>query len=134
MTCLCDSGQYLFSNGRTSEALIAGVHCESLARRSGNKDFLSKAQTLQSMANSELGNVAEAVVQCANALDIAREIRHLTRQASALINLGIAFNYAGLYGEAIPCFERVSDLMASGKGMEEAEKLGPMGKEFGLSA
>src|SRR6476619_6262017 len=42
MTWLCDAGQYLFSNGRIPEALIAGAHCENLARQTGNQDFLSK--------------------------------------------------------------------------------------------
>ncbi len=134
MDCLCDSGQYLFSNGRTSEALVAGIHCESLARHSGNKDFLSKAQTLQAMANSELGNVAQAVIQCVSALHIAVEIGHIVRQASVLINLGIAFKYAGLYGEAIPCFDKVAALMRSPRGLEEAQKLGPLGREFSLAA
>ena len=134
MTCLCDSGQYLFSNGRPAEALIAGAHCEALARQVENKDFLSKAQTLQAMANAELGNVGQAVVQCSSALDIAIEIDHFTRQISVLVNLGIALNYGGLYREAIPCFDRVLGLLNSPRGAEEVDKLGAIGKEFALCA
>jgi putative two-component system response regulator len=134
MSCLCDGGQYLFSNGRSAEALIAGAHCEALARQVGNKDFLSKAQTLQSMANADLGNVAYAVIQSSSALEIALDIRHFGRQVASLINLGIALNYGGLYREAIPCFDRVIAQVHSDRNVAEVNELGLMSIEFELCA
>src|SRR6185503_15364002 len=106
MTVLCDSGQYLFSNGRSAEALVAAGKCEGLARRTASDDWLSKSQCLQTMVHAELGNIGQALIQGSSALTIARRTKNTIREISVLINLGIALNYGGLYREAIQCFER----------------------------
>jgi putative two-component system response regulator len=59
------------------------------------------------LISAELGNVGEALVQYSKALEISRELRDIEDETKLLNNLGTALNYAGLYREAIPCFQRV---------------------------
>jgi len=134
MTVLCDSGQYLFSNGRSAEALVAAGKCESLAKRTANDDWLSKSQCLQTIVHAELGNIGQALIQGSNALTIARRTQNTIREISVLINLGIALNYGGLSREAIQCFDRVLWLVETPEGIRETRRLGQFGGEFALSA
>jgi tetratricopeptide (TPR) repeat protein len=134
MECLCDSGEYLFSNRRISAALVAGAACESLARQVGDLEFASKSQVLQSMANAELGNAADAVVQCSHALDIALRIGNVRRQLSALINLGIALHYAGVDREAISCYDRVLELVGDRREAIDTDRKGYPAEDFEFAA
>ena len=134
MTCFSDSSQYLFSNGRSKEALFAAAHCENLARLTRNDSWLARAQSLQSAVNAELGNVAEAVVKCSSALDIARKSDDVVRESIALVNMGVALNYGGLFEDAIPCLERAFSLLRSERGISEASRLGVFGTDIAWSA
>ncbi len=104
MTCLWDSGSFLFSNGFDVEALECAVQLGHLAEQTRNKSWLRKAHTLRGIAYAHLGDSGEAVLQYAQALELARETEDLEGEAAILNNLGLALNYAGLYREAIPCF------------------------------
>jgi len=134
MECLCDSGEYLFANQRTSAALVAGAACESLARQVNDLEFASKSQILQSMANAELGNAADAVVQCSQAFETSLRIGNVKRQLSALINLGIALHYAGVDREAVACYDRVLAIIRDSREALETERKGYATEQFELSA
>jgi putative two-component system response regulator len=130
MDCLSDSAQFLYSNGRSSGALVAAARCEQLAKRNTNQEWLAKSQNLLGILHAELGNIGQAVILYSKALDSARSSRDLARELAVLNCLGVAFNYGGLYRQALPCFDRV---LALGKGDEFirlATQLGPLGSEY----
>ena len=133
MNCLSDSGQYLYSHGKCVDAVVAGIKFEGLARLTGDNGNLSKAFMLQSMANAELGNISESLIQSAKALEIAKA-QHPTRQAAILINLGVALNYAGLFDDAIPCFDRALNVMTLPEAQSEWRRLGWGADDFSLAA
>ena len=110
MNCFWNSGSFLFSNGYDAEALECAVQLGHLAEQTRNKTWLRKAHTLRGVAYAHLGDSGEAVLQYAQALELARETGDLEGEAAILNNLGIALNYAGLYREAIPCFLQVASL------------------------
>jgi putative two-component system response regulator len=133
MECLLDSGAYLYSNCRNASAVVAGAACESLARQIKDRDLASKSQLLQAMANAELGNIAQAVVQGCEAFQTARQIDSFKRQLAALINLGVALHYGGLYREAIACHERVL-VMLENEPQNAEEQIGHPLLTFKLAA
>jgi putative two-component system response regulator len=134
MECLCDSAQFLYSNGRSTDALAAAVQCEDLAKRTGNQEWISKSQNLQGVLHAELGNIGQAVIQCSKALDIARRTGDLMREVSVINCVGVAMNYGGLYRQAIPCFDRILALRESAEFARESAKAGAMALEYGRSA
>jgi putative two-component system response regulator len=110
LNCLFDSGLFLFSNGFGTEALLAARELNNLATRTKQKLWIRKAGNLSGIVNSDLGNVADAVICYSKSLSLAKEIGDEYGEVSVLINLGVALNYGGLYREAIPCFIRAADL------------------------
>jgi putative two-component system response regulator len=59
------------------------------------------------MVYADMGNLAEALPLYATAIEISRNLEDATAECMVLNNLGTALNYAGLYEEAILCFNRI---------------------------
>jgi putative two-component system response regulator len=134
LDCLCDGAQFLYSNGRSREALVAATECEQLARRAANHEWISKAQNLLGVLHADLGNIGHALVECSRALEAARKSKGVLREVSIINCVGVAMNYGGLYRQAIPCFDRILALRTTPAFAEEAAQSGRMGAEFGRSA
>ena len=111
MTCLFDSGLFLYTHGHSSGALGAIDQLERLANHTRDKGWIRKAGNLGGIVEADLGNVAGAVIRYSNALTLAIELEDRYGELSVLGNLGVALNYGGLYREAIPCFERITALL-----------------------
>jgi putative two-component system response regulator len=134
MECLSDCAQFLYSNGKSNDALIAATRCEELAKRTANRGWLSKAQNLLGIIHGELGNIGQAVIHYSAALDSARTREDIAREITVLNCLGVSLNYAGLYRQALRCFDRVLVLGKDDSFVKVASKIGPLGFDFPRSA
>jgi putative two-component system response regulator len=77
-----------------------------LARQIDSSDACRRALNSMGTALAELGNVPDALTHYSAALAISHT-DNLEIEGVVLNNMGTALNYASLYREAIPCFERV---------------------------
>lgn len=122
MECLFDCVSYFFNEGFQSKALDATRHLSRLAGVSGNASWVRKSHTLAGVVNADIGNTGEALINYARALEICRELKDLDAEAIVLSNSGVALNYAGLYREAIPCFQRSAELCMRHDGSDQLRR------------
>lgn len=106
MDCLYRCAQYFYYNDQGSRALPSLEHLELLAERSGNAVWCRKANLLLGIVLSDAGDIASSVPRYCKALDLAITLGDRFAETGALINVGIAFNYGGLYREATLCFQK----------------------------
>ena len=107
LKCLRSCWDYFFHHGNSLHALEVASHYADVAAKTGSASALRTSLNLKGIVLGELGDISEAVIHYCQALEIAREERDAESEALVLNNLGTALNYAGLYEEAIPCFEHV---------------------------
>jgi len=107
LRCLRSCWDYFFHHGNSVHALEVANHYGELAARIGSTSALRTSLNLKGIVLGESGNISDAVIHYCHALEIARDEGDTESEALVLNNLGTALNYAGLYAEAIPCFERV---------------------------
>lgn len=105
MECLYHSAQFFYYNDIGFQALPSLYHLELLAERSGNAVWSRKANLLLGVILSDTGDIAAAVTRYCKSLELALTLKDSLAETGAVINLGIAFNYGGLYREAIRCFD-----------------------------
>ena len=103
--CLYDCAQYFYVGGYGSAALEVSHHLRALARLSRNRALERKAFGFSGVVYNEAGDLCEAVASHGTAASIAREIGDVTAEYRAITNLGVALMDAGLYQEALPCFQ-----------------------------
>jgi len=113
LSCIFDCGHYFFIGGYTSAALETARLLDSIAADVGDKEWVRKAKSLMGAVNADIGNIADAIEFYGTALDLAQEIHDLDGEIIVLSNLGTALMYAGLYRDAIPCFQRSALLARS---------------------
>jgi putative two-component system response regulator len=106
MECLYHCAQFFYYNDMGSQGLPALHYLESLAERSASAIWCRKANLLLGVIFSDSGDITAAVPRYYKSLDLAVSLKDSLAETAALINLGIAFNYGGLYREAILCFEK----------------------------
>jgi putative two-component system response regulator len=105
IACLRQSILYFFHHAKFDLAFEAAAHQHSVANQA--QAIEAKQRSLNSMgtALAELGDVHQALIHYADALEIARYRESAEDQAIVLNNIGTALNYANLYRDAIPCFK-----------------------------
>jgi putative two-component system response regulator len=130
MECLCDSAQFLYSNGRTPEALKAAARCQELAERANSHEWVGRSNQLNGILHADIGNVSEALICYSRALDSAQRTREIHREVATLSCVGVAYNYSGLYRHALPCFNRALLLAESPRYRQSAAGIGPMADEY----
>jgi putative two-component system response regulator len=108
--CFFECGHYFYTSGYPGAAIQTAKYVASLARKIGTRDWMRKAETLLGVTYADTGSVSEAIVHYARALDIARELGDANGVTIVLVNIGVAFNYAGLFREAIPILVRAKEL------------------------
>lgn len=113
MQCLFDCIDYFYHEDCPTRALNAAELLSSLATLFGDVAWIRKSLTVQGVINADIGNPGEALVYYARALQLSRQLGDREAESRVLLNTGVALNYAGLYKEAIPCFQRAGDLARS---------------------
>jgi putative two-component system response regulator len=113
LRCLEICLRYFFYHGDSGFCLdIANEH-RALASLMGSPSTLRLSLSLLGMVYADMGNLAEALPLYANAIEISRKVEDATAECMVLNNLGTALNYAGLYEEAILCFNRILEFPPS---------------------
>jgi putative two-component system response regulator len=130
MECLCDSAQFLYSNGRSAEALKAAGRCHELAERANSHEWIGRSNQLNGILHADIGNVGEALICYSRALTSAQRTKEMVREVATLSCLGVAYNYGGLYSHALPCFNRALLLAESPEYRQKASAVGPMADEY----
>lgn len=100
--CLAKSVPPLYANSQYGVALKAIYAMLELARLCGRPDWARLAENFAGALEGERGNIAEAVIHYQRALQLAHELNDPSALAAVMTNLGILFQYAGLYRDAIP--------------------------------
>jgi putative two-component system response regulator len=113
MRCLYDCAQFFYFNEHCVEGLEPLKQLRSLALHASNSTWSRKADQFLGVIFADMGDIANALPHYCRAFDVALQLSDRTAETSVLINLGIALNYAGLYREAIPCFERAVQIAAA---------------------
>jgi putative two-component system response regulator len=113
MTCIFNCFAYFYTSGHPASALEAAQHLRKMAEKGKSKSWLRKAYTSIGIVYADMGEISEAMMFYANALEISRDIKDLDAEGIVLNNLGTALSYAGLYTDALLCFERVANLSSS---------------------
>jgi len=105
--CLRECCAFFFHHG-SSEAALDAAH-QQFALAPAMQSASAACASLNSMGVicADLGNIQEALTHYSEALNIAQTCHDREQESVVLNNLGTALNYAGLYRDAIPCFERV---------------------------
>ena len=115
LSCLFDIGFFFQRSGFATDALASAGIMRKLADRTASKPWMRKASTLAGIVYGDVGDVAESIVRHANALVLALELEDSFGEGSALIGLGVSFNYGGLYHEALRCSKRAGAVLMDRK-------------------
>ena len=110
LSCIFECASFFFNGGYPANAIRACDQLRSLASRSKTQFWLSKACNLSGLLLADAGDVANALCSHAEALEGWKLLGDIEGEIASLNNIGVAFNYAGLYSEAIPCFNRVTHI------------------------
>jgi putative two-component system response regulator len=105
--CLRECCAFFFHHGYAEDALDAANQQFVLAPTMQSPSAACAALNSMGVICADLGDIQEALGHYSAALDIAQTHQDHEQESVVLNNLGTALNYAGLYREAIPCFEQV---------------------------
>jgi putative two-component system response regulator len=105
--CAYACGQYFYVGGYSAAALESAHLLKALATLARDRSLEQKAFAFAGVTYNEVGDLGEAVANHSTALAIARELGNFDAEQKVTQNLGVALMDAGLYQEALPCFERV---------------------------
>ena len=108
--CLLFVSRFQILAGDNSAALAPAVQAVELAKKLDDPLLRTKALKLLGVINLEIGSYPDTVSALSQALDAAVESGDLKQQAGILNNLGLAHQYAGHYGAAVPCYERAVEI------------------------
>jgi response regulator RpfG family c-di-GMP phosphodiesterase len=108
--CLEASLPVLFSAAEFEAALDACREMVEIGRLASRVDWMRLGESSAGAIENERGNVPEALSHHLLALDHARLLSDPAAEAKVLNNIGIAFAYAGLYRDALPCLIRATSI------------------------
>ncbi|MDB9525047.1 CHAT domain-containing tetratricopeptide repeat protein [Oscillatoria sp. CS-180] len=82
-------------------------------RAEGDQDNIAVTLNALAAANLSLGRYGEAIAYSRDSADLARSLNHLSLEAQALGNLGIAYQASGRYANAVETYEQALTLLES---------------------
>src|SRR5258706_8960431 len=103
MSCMLECWKYLYFSGHMLRAFDAANQFGILAQRTNHRFSIRRSEILRGLVFADTGNIAEAIVHFARALEIADQMDDDESRASALNNLAVAFTYGGWFREAVQC-------------------------------
>ncbi len=126
--CLLMVARYAINIGDANFGLGPSLQSVELATKLGDPLLRTKALKLLGAIYLESGSYPDTVSTFSKALDAAIESGDRVQEAEVLSNLGLAHQYAGHYGAAIPCYERAVALtdVAGSTPASSASALGNM--------
>ncbi|HZZ93902.1 MAG TPA: HD domain-containing phosphohydrolase [Usitatibacter sp.] len=106
ISALLDCYRFFFGIADFRRALAVSSTVRGLAERTKRDNDVSHAMNLQGVALTELGDLGKALLCFSSSLEIAQRMGNVLRQASVLVNTGMALNYIGLHRDAILCLHQ----------------------------
>src|SRR5665213_2275124 len=113
LLCLHKCWTFFYYHDKPIPAFDSANQHELLAEKINDSYGVRRGKTLKALVHSDLGDIGAALLLFSTALDIAITINDVQSKLSVIGNLGTALNYAGLYREAIPCFQRVIEMASA---------------------
>ena len=114
--CLLFITRYRFYCGNAYAGLAPAEQAAKLAERLEDPLLCAKAFKMLGVVHLETGNYPDAVTTFTRALAAARAANDAVQEVDILSNIGLAHQYAGHFGIAIPCYERAVEV-AEGAGI-----------------
>lgn len=108
--CLLLISRYRCFSGDAFAGIEPAVRAVDFARRLGEPGLTGKALKTLGTTHLETGNYPDAITALGRALIIAKEKNDLFEEVNILSNLGLAHQYSGHYGEALPCYELAAEI------------------------
>jgi putative two-component system response regulator len=106
LQCLQDCGKYFYLIGDKTTAMRAISAFGELALKSGQKEWIRKAQSCRAVVHADIGDFHQALISCGQALRIARELNSSFDEVIVLVNIGYALMIAGLHTDAMRALDR----------------------------
>lgn len=125
LECLDHAVKYFYSNALQVEALKAANLMLALSRSYCDEPAIRRAENYCGIVNADLGNVPGALMHYCRAIALAEKHGQVEAMRTTLNNLGTALMYAGLYADAIRCFQKVETFPYVGS-EEELSPAGPV--------
>ena len=104
---MLDAVRYFYLSGRAFTGLPIAQRARALAVESADSNTTVDALLLIGVCAADTGDLPTAMEAYADGLRLANATNDRFRECKIWQNLGAALMYAGLYAEAISCFERV---------------------------
>ena len=114
LDCLHQCHSFLIHHGNYGAAMHVADQHYRLATQIRSRPAMRTSLACLGLACGEAGNVGQALLHYTEGMEVARGLGDLEGEARILNNVGVTLNYAGLYRDAIPCFERVRALAQPG--------------------
>jgi putative two-component system response regulator len=108
--CLLFLSRRTYYAGNAHAGLITARRAVALAKRLENENLRARALTTLGTLYLEAGTYPDTVSTLTAALDAARAAGDRFQEVQILGNLGVAHQYAGHFGAAVPCYERAVEL------------------------
>jgi putative two-component system response regulator len=113
LSCLHTAACFAYDNKSVELALKSSRLLSQLATRSDSALWKRRAAMIAGVFHADMGNIAEAIVHYAEALEIARTADDIGAEAGVLGNLGACLTYGGLYRDAIPVLQRAHSIAST---------------------
>jgi len=108
--CLIFVSRHAYYAGNAYAGLEPASQAVALADRLGGSALRARALKMLGVLYLETGSYPDTVSTLTAALTAARAADDRTQEVDILSNLGLAHQYAGHYGAAVPCYERAVEL------------------------
>jgi tetratricopeptide (TPR) repeat protein len=113
--CLLFVTRFADQSGNPNFGLAPALQAVEMAERIGDPLLCTKALKMLGVVYLESGSYPDTVSTLTKALDSAIAAGDRIQEAEILTNLGLAHQYAGHYGAAVPCYERAVELADEGR-------------------
>jgi HD-GYP domain-containing protein (c-di-GMP phosphodiesterase class II) len=108
--CLLFIARHAVYSGNAYAGLEPSSEAVRIADRLGDAALRAKALKVLGGVFLETGSYPDTVSTFSAALEAARAAMDLTQEVDILSNLGLAHQYAGHFGAAVPCYESAVEL------------------------
>jgi HD-GYP domain-containing protein (c-di-GMP phosphodiesterase class II) len=108
--CLLFVSRHAYYSGNAFLGLDPARKAVAFAKRIGDEALRARALKTLGIIYLETGSYPDTVSTLAAALESAHACADRLQEVEILTNLGLAHQYAGHFGTAVPCFERAVEL------------------------
>jgi putative two-component system response regulator len=120
--CLFATCSYCYLSAQAAVGLPPAIRAVECARQVGDPKVLRRALSILGLMCVETGNLPGSTESLSEALQVARTLGEPGLEAPIWNNLGLAFQTAAQYSDAMQCFERAAARAKASTQVAEVEK------------